>query len=510
MTFPSIPRRAVTLLRPWLAGIAFASFGATAQAPEDVRVALVIGNSAYPGNAALANPANDARAMAEVLGRAGFKVVQAQDADKAGMLDAIAQVTASLNGRQGIGMLYYAGHALQLDWRNYMVPVDARLARAADVPAQTVDVAQVLDAFKGAGTRVNIIVLDACRDNPFAGAASSKGLAQLDAPPGTFLAFATAPGHVAQDGEEGGNGLYTRYLLQEISKPQARIEDVFKRVRLQVRQKSQGRQVPWEGTSLEDDFFFDSGKKAEAPAEAEKAKLFAQEKADWDRIKDSRAPEDIYAFLQKYPTGSISELAQSRLERLDVAKVQPQPDRNGLEQSAAQVWNRVGDRYKLVWKDGYTGAVLSTEEAVVDKIVGDTVEGTVGNFKVRSTQAGEVSDGTFGSFDPPIMARPAGVLQVGSKWAGRSDFTLRTNRKKRSVDWRGRVVARERITVPAGTFDTFKIELNMLLEDGMRVNQAFWYVPGMAYALRFEHEERTSGAPGRRTREMVSFTLGAP
>lgn len=244
--------------------LAMATFAASAQAPGDVRVALVIGNAAYPGKLALSNPANDAKAMAETLRSLGFKVVELRDGDQAQMTQAIAQVRDSLKGMQGIGMLYYAGHGLQLDWRNYMIPVDAHLNRAADVPAQTVDVNTVIEAFKQAGNRMNILVLDACRDNPFGtnGTASGKGLAQLDAPPGTFLAFATAPGNTAEDGDDSsGNGLYTQFLLQELKRPIAKIEDVFKRVRLNVRQKSQGRQIPWESTSLEDDFFFNDGSK---------------------------------------------------------------------------------------------------------------------------------------------------------------------------------------------------------------------------------------------------------
>ena len=188
---------------------------ASAQAPLDIRVALVIGNSSYAGNAALINPGNDAQAMASALKQLGFTVVELRNGGKSEMTEALAKVRSALSGKQGVGMLYYAGHGLQLDWRNYMVPVDAKLTSAADVIAQAVDVNSVLEAFKSAGNRMNILVLDACRDNPFAATASGKGLAPVDAPPGTFLAYATAPGNVAQDGDaKVGNGLYTQYLLE--------------------------------------------------------------------------------------------------------------------------------------------------------------------------------------------------------------------------------------------------------------------------------------------------------
>ena len=149
--------------------VALAVFSASAQAPLDVRVALIIGNSAYPGNMALSNPANDARAMADVLKRLGFTVIELRDGSKAQMSAALAQVNASLKGKQGVGMLYYAGHGLQLDWRNYMVPVDANLKTADDVTGQTIDLSSVVDGFKAAGNRMNIVVPDACRDNLFGG-----------------------------------------------------------------------------------------------------------------------------------------------------------------------------------------------------------------------------------------------------------------------------------------------------------------------------------------------------
>jgi hypothetical protein len=278
-----------------LAGVAatLAVASAAAQAPLDIRVALIIGNSAYL-NSPLVNPANDARAMSEVLRSLGFQVVELRDGNRAQMAAAITKVRDTLKGKQGVGMLYYAGHGLQLDWHNYMVPVDARLNSAADVPGQTIDLGNVIDAFKGAGNRMNIVVLDACRDNPFASSTSSaKGLAQLDAPPGTFLAYATAPGNVAEDGDEkSGNGLYTQYLLQELKKPTAKIEDVFKRVRLNVRRQSQGRQIPWESTSLEDDFYFNDGVKFTIkPEDLERIAAEARAREQQHLLQEAQARE---------------------------------------------------------------------------------------------------------------------------------------------------------------------------------------------------------------------------
>lgn len=287
-----------------------------AQAPGDLRVALVIGNAAYAGNASLTNPGNDAKAMSEVLRGLGFTVIEVRDGSKAQMMQAIANIKSTLQGKQAIGMLYYAGHGLQVDWRNYMVPIDAKMSKASEVPEQTVDLSQVIDAFKTAGNRMNIVVLDACRDNPFAGTATGKGLAQLDAPPGTFLAYATAPGNVAEDGDaKSANGLYTQFLLQELKRPISKIEDVFKRTRLNVRTASSGRQIPWESTSLEEDFFFRQPSSVVQSPEQLEAQ-FKQQLDRWNSIEASKDVQVLQAFLLDYPSGSFSELAQFRFDRL--------------------------------------------------------------------------------------------------------------------------------------------------------------------------------------------------
>jgi uncharacterized caspase-like protein len=206
--------RKASAFKSLVLSLALSAFTASAQAPGDVRIALVIGNSAYKSAPALVNPSNDAKAMSEALRGLGFMVVEVRDASKAQMAEGLAQVQAALKGKQGIGMLYYAGHGLQMDARNFMVPVEANMSKAADIPAQTMEVGQVINAFKSAGNRMNVLVLDACRDNPFGGIATGKGLAPVDAPSGTFLAYATAPGNVAEDGDaKSGNGLYTQYLL---------------------------------------------------------------------------------------------------------------------------------------------------------------------------------------------------------------------------------------------------------------------------------------------------------
>ena len=490
--------------------VVLATASAHAVAPEDLRVALVIGNAAYAA-APLANPANDAKAMSAALRNMGFTVIESRDASKAQMEQALAQAGDALKGRNGVGMLYYAGHGLQLDWRNYMVPVDAKLASAADVPAQTVDVSAVIDAFKLAGNRMNIVVLDACRDNPFASTGRGKGLAQMDAPPGTLLAYATAPGNVAEDGDaKSGNGLYTQYLIKELAQSSARIEDVFKRVRLQVRKQSQGRQIPWESTSLEDDFYFNTGvKPPPKDNEREREAAFNLQKAEWDRIKDSRNADDFYAFLQKYPNGFISEQAQAKLERLDIAKVQAQPDRFGEVQNPFANRFRVSDSYDFVTRDGMTGVErdrITADVLAVDGEVARYSRSFGGYQPGSSTLAGALLTDSTGTYDPPFVQVPGGEYQVGKRWTGRTNLTVRGSGNKLWIDYDGHIAARERIDVPAGSFEVYRIELKTLVSDGSRRKFTMWMQPDWGYPVKFLYEVRTrsGGAPEITTRELVA------
>lgn len=621
-------------------GSLFLSYSTNAEAPLDIRVALVIGNADYKNVPALANSTNDAKSMTVVLRKLGFTVVEVVDGSKAQMSKAIEQLQLQLKGRQAVGMLYYAGHGLQLDWRNFMVPVDAKLEKASDVPKQTIDIENVIDVLKKSGTRMNIIVLDACRDNPFAEKTTSgKGLAQMDAPPGTYLAFATSPGNVAEDGDvDVGNGLFTQYLLKELQRP-ARIEDVFKRVRLQVRQKSQGRQIPWDSSSLEDDFAFNDGKKftfnpedlikeaqqakdreaklkqeadaaiqrekelanqrllvqqrlveaqkiqetaarqkAEAEAkervrqlalvveqerlksivaaqalersraeeaqrlwdleqakqqvaeEARRSKLsqeaareqqFTQEKADWDKIKESTNVQDFYTYLIKYPNGYITEQASFAIEQLEKAKVTTQPDKNGQIQKLGEPRFRTGDKWVTVTRDIKRDKIISKVEFKVDKIENKLAYFSSQNSNGISTLDGAIlrsvdSDDTY-TFDPPLVIMPGGEITVGMKW---TSTTLQSSARS---DYKGlrtessRVLAYEKITVPAGTFWTYKIERSATTMYGNRAVNIEWFSPDWGISIKrlrtTEPVKRlgiTLGDGRQEIRELVSMTRGTP
>jgi len=680
--------------KPAVLGIGLASFGAVAQAPLDVRVALIIGNAAYVNVPALVNPTNDAKAMANIMRKLGFKVFDVIDGDKASMERAIDQMKDQLKGQQAVAMLYYAGHGLQLDWHNYMVPVNANLKTAADVPKQTIDIEKVITTFKSSNTRMNIIILDACRDNPFEEKASGKGLAQLDAPPGTYLAFATSPGNVAEDGDaESGNGLFTHFLIKELQKP-ASIENVFKRVRLQVRQRSQGRQIPWDSSSLEEEFAFNDGAKytfnpedlireakeakekqerlkAEAEAakqrelevarqrelervrlaqeqkqreieaeiqrkreieiakqqelerqrmaeaqqikeqlarqraeaeskererllvlaaeeqrrlalEAEKARVKAEalakeresqlamaaetekkraqdasqalerarlaetqrlkdieqakaqaelearlkketadkqfeiQKADWDKIKDSKNVDDFYAFLNKYPSGYITEQAQFAVEQFSKTKLLPQSTIAGEKIVENKIRYRVGDTQITKVTDLNSGVLIRQESKTVERIANNQVFINVGNeadveiftldggvVKNRNTQATV-------SFDPPRVDVPGDELRVGKKWTSRTTEIKESWKKNAVREDHVEIVAYEEITVSAGTFKAYKLVMKSKISSGNNALNTYWVEPGWGFKIKsIRQVERLQGKHSYELHEMVSRVKGA-
>jgi len=248
------------------------------------RVALVIGNSAYK-DAPLINPGNDARAVSQALRESGFTVMERRNLNQAALRRAIREFGDELI-KGGVGVFFYAGHGMQVRGRNYLIPVGHDIRREDEVADQSVDVGLVLEKMGTARNALNILILDACRNNPFGG---PGGLAPLDAPAGTLIAFATAPGQVADDGS-GDNGLYTKHLVSYMREPGLKVEDVFKRVRSAVRQESAGKQTSWENTSLEVDFYFkalDARVIAEQNREREQIQKEAIEKAVQDALQRS-------------------------------------------------------------------------------------------------------------------------------------------------------------------------------------------------------------------------------
>lgn len=237
------------------------------------RVALIIGNGAYTGLGPLRNPVNDARAVAAALKECNFQVQVVLDANRGQMVKAVQEFGKRLPGA-AVGLFYFAGHGVQVEGVNYLMPVQPDIQTEDEVPVEALSAQLVLNKMESAKTRLNLIILDACRNNPLRRNARSgaRGLSEMKLPSGSLMAFATAPGSIAMDSDkEGRNGLYTKHLLEVMKEPGLPVEQVFKKVLVGVKQESGGRQVPWVSSSLEGDFCFkESGKHSRTPAEMPK------------------------------------------------------------------------------------------------------------------------------------------------------------------------------------------------------------------------------------------------
>ncbi|MDO9058709.1 MAG: caspase family protein, partial [Bradyrhizobium sp.] len=240
------------------AGILLGSHAALAEN----RVALVIGQSNYRAVVPLPNPANDAKAVSQMLTESGFEVLTAADLSqnelRAKVGDFAAMVAAK--GPDTVALVFYAGHGLQIDGENYLVPVDVDPKRETDIPLQAVRLNDILNTLNSVPSKTRILLLDSCRNNPFPDISktAARGLAIVDAKtgaPGTFMSFSTSPGAEAEDGS-GANSPYTTALLAAAKEPGLSIEDTFKRVRVAVNKVTEGRQTPWDSSSLTDDFRF--------------------------------------------------------------------------------------------------------------------------------------------------------------------------------------------------------------------------------------------------------------
>jgi copper chaperone CopZ len=281
---------------------------------ETRRHALVIGNSRYRFIPTLSNPANDATDMAETLKSMGFTVTLKVDATQRAMETEILKFGRQLR-KGGVGLFYFAGHGVQVDGRNYLVPIDADVVSPSDIKYETVDAGRILGKMEDAGNGINIIILDACRNNPFAGNARTinRGLTKMEAPTGSILAYATAPGSVAADGK-GRNGLYTSKLLKYMQQEGLSIEDCFKKVRVAVMEVSGKSQVPWESSSLTADFYFVGPRQVNV---VEKARRPSEsvEMMYWESIKDSKDAAQYQTYIDEFPDGAFAALARLYIEK---------------------------------------------------------------------------------------------------------------------------------------------------------------------------------------------------
>jgi hypothetical protein len=311
-------RLLIILIACVLVSVPVVGFGATEQ-----RIALVIGNSRYM-NAPLRNPVNDATDMASALKKLGFEVILKTDVNQRAMKESIRSFGKELQ-KGGVGLFYFAGHGIQYNGSNYLMPVHAEIKSEADVEYEAVDAGRVLAQMERAGNNLNIIILDACRNNPFARSfrSADKGLAKMDAPTGSILAYATAPGSVAADGS-GRNGLYTEKLLKHMQTPGITVERMFKLVRKDVTRGSKKIQVPWESSSLMGDFYFNPNKveltqpvRAISVQKRPPATTLNAEEETWAIVKTSSALEDFTMFLAQYPDSRFKTAAKLKIQQLE-------------------------------------------------------------------------------------------------------------------------------------------------------------------------------------------------
>ncbi len=306
------------------------------------RLALVIGNSAYR-TSPLANPANDAGLMSEMLARSGFEVQTFTDLGHRDLQRAVVGFGRNLRaaGTDTVGLVFYAGHAVQADGENYLIPVDADIQDVLDLRIQTLDASTLMQSLAEAGNRLNIVVLDACRNNPFKAATRSgaRGLAKIDAPFGTLLAYSTAPGDVAADGT-GRHSPYALALAKAIQRPGLSVEQVFKTVRLEVIEKTGQRQIPWESSSLTGDFYFNtedaSNQTVSVPAPSTASvpadSVLDEAQAYWNAVRDSQDPAEIQLVIDRFPGSIYAELAELKLQTLQantrLAAIPAEPPRS--------------------------------------------------------------------------------------------------------------------------------------------------------------------------------------
>lgn len=445
------------------------------------RVALVIGNGKYP-TAPLRNPVNDARAMAKTLKELGFEVTLRENASQRDMAAAVRQFGSSISPGTA-ALFYFAGHGMQVKGRNYLVPTDADIQLEDEVPYAAIDVNLVLDKMEVGKSAINLVILDACRNNPFARRfrSSGTGLAQMDAPVGTLIAFATAPGSVAQDGA-GENGIYTKHLLESIAMPGLPVEQMFKRVRVGVARETNEAQIPWESSSMKGDFVFreappqpalsqDKLIEEAARAAAERAAALTAERMQ--REQAARAPQQDRARAELDSLNAERENLLRERERLaaenealrrkavqapaPVALAAPttvnSPSAGAAETPGGTL--KVGDSWNYRYSDGYGKAqeyAIKVTAVSATEVTDELRSGRARQTTIFTPEIALISRSLGGlqlrEFAPYLLSHGPGTASPeGQKtkiFEDSDPFTVR---------W----VGTETVAVPAGTFQAKKL-----------------------------------------------------
>ena len=426
-------------------------FGALGPAAAEKRVALVIGNSAYQHTAALKNPSNDATDMAATLQQLGFDVIDGNDLTKEEMEQRIRAFAAKLAGAD-VGLFFYAGHGLQVDGKNFLAPVDAKLQSDTDLDFEAVELNLVLKQLER-NSRISVVFLDACRDNPLAStlAATSRsveigrGLARIDKAVGMMIAFSTQPGNVALDGE-GRNSPFTGALLRHIGTEGLSINDVMIDVRNDVLKATNGKQVPWENSSLTGQFFF---KPAARPTVADKTAAAAAQIAalrkEIDKLQADQGArlaaqqEQLEILQQKLEseTKTASQLAakttdeapataSNRVIAVEPASdAKPEPDVAAADTkvATAETSAEPGQAPEVVPPSGPPLPVGVTRAELAEDIVSelkdlDCYRGPVNGSWGRSAQDALERFNSLAKLDLPVDDPEEGTLAALKDWKG--------------------------------------------------------------------------------------------
>ncbi len=408
--------------------LSIATLGLIAEARAERRVALVIGNSEYRHTVALQNPRNDAADVAAALGRLGFTVIEGIDLDKGGMERRIREFASALEGAD-VGLFFYAGHGLQVDGKNFLAPVDATLKSETDLDFEAVRLNLVTRQLER-HARLSLVFLDACRDNPMAttlarslkgrsrSVSVGRGLARVEKAVGMMIAFATQPGNVALDGK-GRNSPFTQALLKNIESEGSSIGDTMIEVRNDVIAATDGKQVPWENSSLTGKFYFKPGsgdrpKMASATPDQPDVHNTTFDHTFWTSIRDSDDAALYAEYLKRFPDGVFTPIARAKLESLRSVKGE-------VKQASLPA------KDDATVSDAEKGASAIDMEAVKLQLVRDTQTA----LKGIGCYTGKI-DGNWGSGSRAAMGRfnrvahlglplepSASILDVIKSWTGR-------------------------------------------------------------------------------------------
>ena len=306
------------------------------------KIAFVVGNDSYSASP-LKNGVNDARAMAAALESIGFHVTKHENVGRVSMERGV-DAFASLIQPGDLALFFYAGHGIEIDGENYLLPVDFRAQDAVDAKYEAYAARRVLEKMHARGARVRIALLDACRNNPFAGRSAGGGLGRMNAVEGEFIAFATAPKRTASDNGAETNGLFTKHLVRALLKPDLRIQDVFKQTQQAVHAASNGTQVPYAEDGVIGDLYLTGGARGRdivlaRPAAAEPDTNQQAEVAFWQSVERDNTPEMYALYLSRYPRGQFAEIALARrsapMPKVETTSASPsaaaEPPENVLE-----------------------------------------------------------------------------------------------------------------------------------------------------------------------------------